>query len=220
MTNIPATPRKRGRPAKAAGDHRETRETLCRAGVAALTEKGFSVTGIDEILKSVGVPKGSFYHFFASKEAFGSELITLYATYFVRKIDRFLLDQSLTPLQRIAAFCEDAEIGMQSFDFHRGCLVGNLGQEMGALPESFRGQLSGVLLDWQARFERCLEEAKAAGEIDRDADCARLAAFFWIGWEGAVLRAKLEQNGEALRLFADIFLTSLSVSGREHSNHG
>jgi TetR/AcrR family transcriptional repressor of nem operon len=182
---------------------------LCRAGVAALTEKGFSATGIDEILKSVGVPKGSFYHFFASKEAYGSELITLYARYFVRKLDRFLLDESLTPLKRIEAFCEEAERGMQRFDFRRGCLVGNLGQETGALPESFRAQLTDVLLDWQARFERCLEEAKAAGEISMEVDCARCAAFFWIGWEGAVLRAKLEQNGEPLRVFADIFLMSL-----------
>lgn len=209
MTNILATPRKRGRPAKAAGDFRETRETLCRAGVAALTEKGFSATGIDEILKSVGVPKGSFYHFFASKEAYGSELITLYACYFVRKLDRFLLDESLTPLKRIEAFCEEAERGMQRFDFRRGCLVGNLGQEMGALPESFRVQLTDVLLDWQARFERCLDEAKAAGEISTKADSARLAAFFWIGWEGAVLRAKLERNGEPLRVFAELFLMSL-----------
>jgi TetR/AcrR family transcriptional repressor of nem operon len=209
MTNILATPRKRGRPAKAAGDFRETRETLCRAGVAALTEKGFSATGIDEILKSVGVPKGSFYHFFASKEAYGSELITLYARYFVRKLDRFLLDESLTPLKRIEAFCEEAERGMQRFDFRRGCLVGNLGQEMGALPESFRVQLTDVLLDWQARFERCLDEAKAAGEISTKADSARLAAFFWIGWEGAVLRAKLDRNGEPLRVFADLFLMSL-----------
>ncbi|VVP78924.1 Transcriptional regulator AcuR [Pseudomonas fluorescens] len=209
MTNIIAPPRKRGRPAKAMGDHRETRETLCRAGVAALTEKGFSATGIDEILKSVGVPKGSFYHFFASKEAYGSELITLYARYFVRKLDRFLLDEGLTPLKRIEAFCEEAERGMQRFDFRRGCLVGNLGQEMGALPESFRAQLTNVLLDWQARFERCLEEAKAVGELREEADSARLAAFFWIGWEGAVLRAKLERNGEPLRVFADLFLMSL-----------
>jgi TetR/AcrR family transcriptional regulator, transcriptional repressor for nem operon len=209
MTNISATPRKRGRPAKAVGDVRETRDTLCRAGVAALTEKGFSATGIDEILKSVGVPKGSFYNFFASKEAYGSELITLYARYFVRKLDRFLLDESLTPLKRIEAFCEDAERGMQRFHFRRGCLVGNLGQEMGALPESFRAQLTDVLLDWQARFERCLDEAKAAGEISNNADSARWAAFFWIGWEGAVLRAKLERNGEPLRVFADLFLLSL-----------
>ncbi|VVN64917.1 TetR/AcrR family transcriptional regulator [Pseudomonas fluorescens] len=209
MTYMTATPRKRGRPAKAAGDYRETRETLCRAGVAALTEKGFSATGIDEILKSVGVPKGSFYHFFESKEAYGSELIALYARYFVRKLDRFLLDESLTPLKRIEAFCEEAERGMQRFEFRRGCLVGNLGQEMGALPESFRAQLTDVLLDWEARFERCLDAAKAAGEISTKADSARLAAFFWIGWEGAVLRAKLERNGEPLRVFADMFLMSL-----------
>ncbi|WP_271408140.1 acrylate utilization transcriptional regulator AcuR [Pseudomonas sp. Q1-7] len=209
MSQIQATPRKRGRPAKAAGDYRETRETLCRAGVAALTEKGFSATGLDEILSSVGVPKGSFYHFFASKEAFGSELITLYAHYFARKLDRFLLDESLTPLERIDAFCQDAERGMEKFSFSRGCLVGNLGQEMGALPESFRAQLTDVLLDWQSRFEHCLEAAKSAGEIPQHTDCARLAAFFWIGWEGAVLRAKLERKGDPLRVFADLFLMSL-----------
>lgn len=209
MSNTIVIPRKRGRPPKADGDYRETRETLCRAGVAALTEKGFSATGIDEILKSVGVPKGSFYHFFASKEAFGAELIALYAEYFARKLDQFLLDESLSPMDRIDAFCQDAERGMERFRFRRGCLVGNLGQEMGALPESFRAQLINVLLDWQARIERCLEAAKARGEITKHIDCARWAAYFWIGWEGAVLRAKLERQGEPLRVFADMFQASL-----------
>lgn len=209
MSNIRALPRRRGRPPKIDGDYRETRETLCRAGLAALTEKGFSSTGIDEILKSVGVPKGSFYNFFESKEAFGAELITLYAQYFARKLDRFFLDESLSPLKRIDAFCQDAERSMERFDFRRGCLVGNLGQEMGALPEAFRIQLTNALLDWQARTERCLEAAKAAGEIPKHTDCTRLAAFFWIGWEGAVLRAKLERHGEPLRVFAEMFRTSL-----------
>ncbi|MFV0676326.1 TetR/AcrR family transcriptional regulator [Variovorax sp. tm] len=205
MHSLAALPRRRGRPPKAAGEHRETREQLLRAGVAALTEKGFSATGIDEVLTAVGVPKGSFYHFFASKEAYGAELIRLYADYFVRKLDLALLDTSLTPLQRIDAFCKDAEQGMGRFDFKRGCLIGNLGQEMGALPEAFRKQLSDVLLDWQARVERCLEEAKLLGEIPEKANCSRLSAFFWIGWEGAVLRAKLERKNEPLRIFAEAF---------------
>lgn len=209
MSNTTALPRKRGRPPKIDGDYRETREILCRAGVAALTEKGFSATGIDEVLKSVGVPKGSFYHFFASKEVFGAELITLYAHYFARKLDQFFLDESMSPLNRIDAFCRNAELGMKRFGFRRGCLVGNLGQEMGALPEAFRTQLTNVLLDWQARTERCLEAAREAGEISKHADCARWAAFFWIGWEGAVLRAKLERQGEPLRVFADMFRASL-----------
>lgn len=209
MTSTVTQTRRRGRPPKADGDYRETREVLCRAGVAALTQKGFSATGIDEILKSTGVPKGSFYNFFQSKEAFGAELIRLYAQYFARRLDRFFLDESLTPLERLKAFCKDAERSMARYEFHRGCLVGNLGQEMEALPEAFRAQLTEVLKDWQARTEQCLEAARQAGEILPSIDCARWAAFFWIGWEGAVLRAKLERSGEPLQVFAELFVLSL-----------
>lgn len=202
-------PRKRGRPRKEDGDFRETREALCNAGVAVLTEKGFSSTGIDEILKKVGVPKGSFYHFFGSKEAFGAELISRYDGYFTRKLDLFLLDKDKTPLARIDAFCKDAERGMKRFGFRRGCLVGNLGQEMGSLPEAFRAQLVEVLRNWQCRLEACLEEAKLVGEIPAASDCVQWSIFFWIGWEGAVLRAKLERRAAPLQVFADLFRKSV-----------
>lgn len=209
LTDALITPRKRGRPPKVAGDYRETREALCNAGVAALTEKGFAATGIDEILRAVGVPKGSFYHFFPSKEAFGAELITRYAEYFERRLDRFLLDETLAPMARIQAFCVDAERGMKRYGFRRGCLVGNLGQEMNALPEAYRAQLVEVLDAWQRRVAACLELARSAAEIGADADCARWATFFWVGWEGAVLRAKLERKAAPLRLFAEMFLKAI-----------
>ena len=103
--------RRRGRPPKELAGFSETRETLLRAGVAALTEKGFSATGIDEILRSVNVPKGSFYHYFGSKESFGAELIDIYAAYFARKLDRILTDPTRTPLERLRDFVADAEAG-------------------------------------------------------------------------------------------------------------
>ncbi len=209
MPDVSTSPRRRGRPPKAAGDYRETRELLCRAGVAALTEKGYSATGIDEILKSVGVPKGSFYHYFDSKQAFGAELISAYDRYFARKLDRFLTDEDLAPLERIDAFCRDAAQGMARHDFRRGCLIGNLGQEMSALPEAFRSQLQEVLRGWQARVARCLEAARDAGDMPHDTDCERLAVAFWIGWEGAVLHAKLERCDEPLRMFAELFRAAL-----------
>ena len=187
-----------------------SREALIRAGVALLSEKGYSATGLEEVLRSAGVPKGSFYHYFSSKDVFGAALIEAYATYFVRKLDRWLLDERTAPLQRIRNFGADARNGMARYEFRRGCVVGNLGQEMSALPELFRDRLHGVLLDWQARTERCLREAQAVGELAADADCAALAAFFWIGWEGAVLRAKLERSPEPLDLFATLFLTCLA----------
>ena len=203
------TPRKRGRPPKIDGDYRQTREGICHAGLAALTEKGFSATGLDEILRAVGVPKGSFYHFFSSKEAFGAELISQYAAYFAHKLDKFFLDEKMTPLARVEAFCVDAERGMRRYGFRRGCLVGNLGQEMGGLPEAYRAQLVEVLEDWQRRLALCLEAAKQAKEIPAEADCASSAAFFWIGWEGAVLRAKLERKATPLKVFAESFLVGV-----------
>ncbi len=187
----------------------ETRESLVRAGLVALTEKGFSATGIDEILKAVGVPKGSFYHYFDSKEAFGTELIDRYGQYFARRLERFFADRERSNLERIEAFTRDAEEAMGRFAFSRGCLVGNLGQEMGALPESFRKQLSDVFVDWQRRTAQCLRAAQAEGEIGPHRDADELAAFFWIGWEGAVLRAKLERNSDALRTFANGFFAMM-----------
>ena len=208
---------KRGRSPSTQTEGGETRESLLRAGVAALTEKGFSATGIDEILRTAGVPKGSFYYYFRSKEAFGAELIQRYSEYFAQKLDRHFLNDMLSPLNRLRAFVADAESSMQRFNFRRGCLIGNLGQEMGALPESYRSQLTEVFLDWQSRTSQCLEAAREAGEIPASADPARLAAVFWIGWEGAVLRAKLERQSGPIRLFAQSFLDSLSGFASEPS---
>jgi TetR/AcrR family transcriptional repressor of nem operon len=201
--------RRRGRPPKRPEQSLETRELLVRAGLEALTEKGFSSTGIDEVLKRVGVPKGSFYHYFDSKEAFGAELIERYARYFAHKLERHFGDTSRRPLDRLWAFVEDARAGMKRHDFRRGCLIGNLGQEMAALPESFRARLNAVFHDWEQRFARCLEAAQQQGEIPTSVDCEQAAVFFWIGWEGAVLRAKLERSDKALELFARGFFAGL-----------
>jgi TetR/AcrR family transcriptional repressor of nem operon len=202
--------RRRGRPPKELSGHSETREALLNAGVETLTEKGFSATGIEEILRKVDVPKGSFYHYFKSKEVFGAELIDRYANYFSAKLDRILLTEARTPLQRMHDFVEDAVAGMQRFDFSRGCLVGNLGQEMGSLPPAFRNLLIDVFLDWQSRTEDCLRAAVEAGQISPNVDCNAAAEYFWIGWEGAVLRAKLEQSEMPMRQFAKGFFAGLA----------
>lgn len=201
--------RKRGRPPKLVTGCSETRTVLVRAGVAILTQKGFSATGLDEILRSVNVPKGSFYHYFESKDAFGAELIDAYNAYFVDKLDHFLLNKSREPIDRLRDFVCDAEAGMKRYGYSRGCLVGNMGQEMGSLSEAFRQQITGVFSDWQERTARCLREARARGDIPDDVNCARAAELFWIGWEGAVLRAKLEKSARPLRIFSEAFFRML-----------
>ena len=187
----------------------DTRMALIRTGTEICTEQGFQVTGIEEVLKRVGVPKGSFYHFFSSKREFGEAVIDNYAEYFERRLDRILKDTRLRPLERLKAFVRDAEEGMAKYKFRRGCLVGNLGQELGGLDDTFRSRLEAVLLSWQERTAVCLAEAVVAGDLPATSDVKRLAEFFWVGWEGAILRAKLSRSVTPLRHFSDLYFSKV-----------
>lgn len=197
---------RRGRPPKVSRDHEDTRGALLRCGMEILTAQGLTATGIESVLKRVDVPKGSFYHYFDSKDAFGLEVLQSYAEYFARKLDRWLLDDSLPPLQRLTLFVEDAKAGMARHRFDRGCLVGNLGQEVRTLPESYRTKLEETLEDWEQRLQDCLRLAVDVVDLPADTDCAALSRFFWIGWEGAVLRTKLARTVEPLDVFFSGFL--------------
>ncbi|WP_440062803.1 acrylate utilization transcriptional regulator AcuR [Pseudomonas syringae] len=209
MTQLPIKARRPGRPPKVDRDNLETREVLLRRGLEVLTEQSFSATGLDYILKEVGIPKGSFYHYFPSKEAFGRAVLEEYSRYFAQRLDRWLLDEALSPLERLVGFVQSAKHGMARHDYRRGCMVGNLGQEVGLLPERFRDTLEQIFLDWQSKLAACLSAAQACGELSRRADCNELAAFFWIGWEGAVLRARLVKSDNPLNTFIAGYLRGL-----------
>lgn len=100
---------------------------------------------------------------------------------------------------------------MARHDFRRGCLIGNLGQDAGALPEAFRAELIAVLDRWQTLTATLLRAAQADGSLAAHHDPDALAAFFWISWEGAVLRAKLERRAKPLHDFATSFLSLLTT---------
>lgn len=207
----PSAIRVRSRSERALG-RGDTKRALVWCGTELLTERGFQVTGIDEVLKRVGVPKGSFYHFFANKHEFGEAVIQNYVDYYARKMSRIFDEEATSPLSRLRAFVEDAKRGMLKYGYRRGCLIGNLGQELASLDDAFREQLEAVLLSWERRVERCLEQAVEAGELAPGSDAAAISRFFWIGWEGAVLRAKLTRNAEPLDQFAGMFFAMLAPS--------
>ena len=206
----PEKPR-RGRPPKQNSGVEATRERLIERGIQIFTEKGFNNTGLDEILKSENVPKGSFYHYFKNKAQYGEVVVEAYAVYFGKKLARNFTNTSLAPLQRLQAFIDEACHGIEKYSFKRGCLVGNLGQELGALDATFRTQLEGVFQEWQQQLAELLDEAKQQGELATQASTSELAEFFWIGWEGAILRAKLVQSDQPIRAFAKQFFVICKV---------
>ena len=201
--------RKRGRPPKGGLGYTDTREALIRCGMELLTEQGFINTGLDQILKKVNVPKGSFYHYFENKEAFGYVVLESYSEYFLHKLEKHLINSDLPALERLQHFIDDAIEGVERFDFKRGCLVGNLTQEFGSSHEFFKEKLEAVFTKWKLQIENCLILAQTEGSLADDADCKKLAEFFWIGWEGAVMHSKLNQNKQAMELFGEQFFKLL-----------
>jgi TetR/AcrR family transcriptional repressor of nem operon len=198
--------KRRGRPPKSGRDTTNTKTELISSGVEHFTQFGFASSGLDQILKKVSVPKGSFYHYFANKEAFGLAVIDYYDNYFSRKLDSHLKNDQLTPEQRLLSFVEDAKAGIERYNFNRGCLVGNLEQEIAVLPESHREKLIMVMQGWQNKISDHLNVLCPDAEQE---ERHSLAEFFWIGWEGAVSRCKLVQTTQPIDLFINHYLLLL-----------
>lgn len=193
--------KRRGRPRKNLQSREDTRQLLIRSGLELLTEQGYVATGLDKILKKAAVPKGSFYYYFDNKETFGLTVLNSYGDYFYHKLGKSLGLQELTPLQRLEHFVQAAVQGMEQHAFRRGCLVGNLAQEVTSLPDEFRTALNLILSRWEALLADCLRQAQAAGEVSQSSNAEVMAHFFWIGWEGAVMRTRLLESAEPMREF-------------------
>ncbi|MCQ8876708.1 TetR/AcrR family transcriptional regulator [Pseudoalteromonas shioyasakiensis] len=202
-------PPRRGRPPKVVRSNADTRALLISTGLETLTEFGFSATGIDTILKKVGVPKGSFYHYFKSKDDFGLAVVDAYNDYFIAKLTRYLSQPDVPHLERLINFTQSAAQGMQKYDFNRGCLVGNLNQELNHLPDDFKLRLVQSYQQWEFHVQQCIEGAQQQNLVSQEIDAAQMSEFFWIGWEGAVMRAKLNKSSQPLMLYTEMFLRAL-----------
>lgn len=191
----------------------ETRQRLIRRGIELFSEFGSRGTGLDGLLRSSGVTKGSFYHFFCSKQAFTLEVIESYEAYFEERFSRILEDRTLAPLERLRNWMDEACRGVARHGFRRGCLVGNLSQELGPHEARIRVRLQAVFRRWEDWIFGVLEEARSVGDLASDTDCRHLARVFWTGWQGAILRAKLEGDTRPMRDFGTFFLDVVAVRG-------
>ncbi len=188
----------------------EARNTILTVGIDLISLQGYHATGIDQVLKRAGVPKGSFYHYFQSKEEFGLAIIQEFAEQYSRRLEGFLKDSSVPPLKRIRNYMEDAQQWFVDNSHARGCLIGNLGQELADQNDRFRARLGEVFTRWTHLYAECVEEAQQRGELAADLHAPTLGEFILTGWEGALLRAKVAKSHLPLAHFIDVlFQTTL-----------
>ncbi len=126
-----------------------------------MLEKGYNATGINEVLTACNVPKGSFYHYFSSKEDFGLSVINTFDEHYVQDLDKALTDPKVAPLKRIKNYIDGAIEKAEKRQCSRGCLIANLSQEMADQNEVFRIRLKEILQRRQATFTSSVERSKS-----------------------------------------------------------
>lgn len=171
-----------------------TRDRIIETGAEIIHRKGFNHTGIQEILTAAGVPKGSFYNYFRSKNDFGLQIIDYFSAHFKQIASQTLEDTSISPLNRIYEFLTAFMTHFQSQNYAGGCPIGNLAQEMGDLSPEFRIKLKDSLDMMIAAYSRLLSAAQQDGKISKSLDIKDTASFIVAGWHGAIIQMKLAKS--------------------------
>jgi len=184
-----------------------TKELLLEQGLAMLLERGYNDLGVQAILDRTGVPKGSFYHHFLSKEDMALQAVDRYLSFGHELLDQTLAPDDRPPLNRVRGFFEQMR-ELYSAEGYLGCLLGALGQELSGANEVFRTKIEACVASIARRIAICLEEARARGELPADVDCQRHADMLVNAWEGAALRSRLLRSPRPLNAFLEFYFPS------------
>jgi TetR/AcrR family transcriptional repressor of nem operon len=174
------------------------REKILTEGLRVVHERGFANASVRDIVAAAGVPQGSFTNHFASKEAFGLEIIEIYYANSCRLIAETLRNDALGPLERLGAYIDRQITRMCATDMRNGCLYGNFSAEIGDTSDPIRARVVEIFGETRAAVAYCLKAAVSAGEITKTIDCDDIAAFIVSSLQGAILLSKAQRSPEPI----------------------
>jgi len=185
------------------------REQIVEAGLKCLLDRGFNGVGVQEITAAAGVPKGSFYNHFESKEALGAELVQRYGALSKRR--ELLADKSIPPLERLRRHYEGLNKKLIASNFEQGCLLGNFSAEMSSQSPLIRESLAKLFSRWTQDLEIAIADGQADGSISGKRSAADLAASLLDAYEGTLLRARVERDRRPLDRFMQLAFEQILI---------
>jgi TetR/AcrR family transcriptional repressor of nem operon len=184
------------------------REKLVTAGLDTLYRRGFNGCGVEDITRAAGVPKGSFYNYFESKEALGIEVLERFWQSGGPRL-KILRDHTLPPVERLRRYFDSLADVLADWDHQTGCMIGNFSTELSNQSRAIRERLSLILTEWTRAIEACVREAQKAEQTRTDLDPATIATFLINAWEGTCSRTKVDKDRKAVEHFREIVFTTL-----------
>jgi TetR/AcrR family transcriptional repressor of nem operon len=186
-----------------------TRERILEVGAKAIANKSFNSCGLAEILKEARVPKGSFYHYFSSKEDFGVALIERSIEEYMEMLRPILSDRRRSPLARLRAVFEHSRQECLANGAARQCLIPKLALETAQLSEPVHAAVKCAYDQWRALLARVIREAQTAREVSRTHTPERLADILVMLWEGATIRMQIDRSLQPVDDFLSFVFDSL-----------
>ncbi|MCF5706390.1 TetR family transcriptional regulator [Pseudomonas syringae] len=174
----------------------DMRQHVIDVARSLMTNKGYTAVGLAEVLSTAGVPKGSFYYYFKSKEEFGQALLEEYFSEYLGRVDA-LMARPGTGAERLLAYF-NYWTETQGNDLPEGkCLVVKLGAEVCDLSEHMREVLEVGTAKIIERITACVEMGVADGSIDPEGDHEGFAESLYQLWLGASLLVKVNKSAES-----------------------
>ena len=172
-------------------DSSDVRDNILAVGQRIMSGKGFSAVGLNEILTEAKVPKGSFYHYFGSKDAFGEALLSSYFEDYLADLDKVMAQPGLTMAQRLLEYFDMWRANQSFLDCQGKCLAVKLADEVADLSEAMRAVLNQGTSAIIARMADAIEGGVADGSLAVDDTPERVAESLYQLWLGASVMVKI-----------------------------
>lgn len=177
----------------------DVREHILSTGQRIMAGKGFSAVGLNEILTDAGVPKGSFYHYFTSKEAFGVAMLKRYFDEYLAELDVTLNQPGLNMAQRLMNYWQQWQESQSFFECQGKCLAVKLGAEVADLSDAMRLTLMSGTSGIISRLAQALESGVAEGSLHIDEKPGTVAENLYQLWLGASVMVKIVRNTDPFK---------------------
>ncbi len=186
-----------------------TREALIDVGIKHISQYGYHGTGIKQILDELKVPKGSFYNYFQSKEAFVAELIDTEMRQQAKRLQPLLSDDRLSAVEKLRTLFENKRQKYAEEQGKQGCLVASVANDIGSSSVLCQQAMQRSVQALTAMLCGLVEEAQQQGNIRSDLPARQLATLMWTAWEGSLIEMKIAGNTDNLSQIIDFIFNDI-----------
>ncbi len=187
--------------------YKHNKEDILETGFHVLRKNGYHGVGINEILKEAGIPKGSFYNFFESKEDFAKQVMEHHGVEQANWIEGYFKQAKDTPINNLKEFYRTLIHLNETDAYSSGCLINVLSSEVGRTHDVLALEANQCFLGWINIISREIEKGQNEGQIRKDFTALEIAEYLHSGIYGAFSRMKVTRSRVYLDIWWDMSFT-------------